>query len=93
MQGYPTSAIKADENASGSVGPPILFDLTGKRTYVAGHAGMVGQAIVRRLRQENVAVLTSDRRLLDLTRQQSVERWLGAEKPMLLSLRQRKSAA
>lgn len=81
MQGYPTSAIKADENASGSVRPPILFDLTGKRTYVAGHAGMVGQAIVRRLRQENVAVLTSDRRLLDLTRQQSVERWLSAEKP------------
>jgi GDP-L-fucose synthase len=60
---------------------PILFDLTGKRVYVAGHAGMVGQAIICRLGQENCTVLTGDRRVLDLTRQDVVERWLNAEKP------------
>ena len=31
-----------------------LFDLAGKRVYVAGHAGMVGAALVRRLRAESV---------------------------------------
>ena len=31
---------------------PVLFELRGKRVYVAGHAGMVGAAIVRRLERE-----------------------------------------
>lgn len=42
---------------------------------------MVGQAIVRRLECEKVNRLIGDRRLLDLTRQQSVEHWLSTEKP------------
>lgn len=72
---------KTDDHRSEIVRQPVLCDMTGKRVYVAGHSGMVGQAIVRRLEQENVRVLTGDRRLLDLTRQESVERWLSAEKP------------
>ncbi len=62
-------------------GAPILFDLAGKRVFVAGHNGMVGAAIVRRLAQERCDVLTVERRALDLTRQQSTEDWLNENRP------------
>jgi GDP-L-fucose synthase len=58
-----------------------LFDLAGKRVYVAGHAGMVGSALVRRLGAEGCTTLTVDRATLDLTRQAETERWIGAVKP------------
>ena len=38
--------------------------LSGKRIWVAGHRGMVGQALVRRLARENVTLLTPDRQTL-----------------------------
>src|SRR5271157_4406850 len=57
------------------------FDLSGKRVFVAGHRGLVGSAIVRRLAQESCTVLTAGRAELDLRRQESVERWLEAERP------------
>jgi GDP-L-fucose synthase len=57
------------------------FDLAGKRVFVAGHRGMVGAAIVRRLQRENCIILTAERRELDLTRQDSVERWMAAYRP------------
>ncbi len=43
-----------------------ITDLTGKRIWVAGHRGMVGSAIVRRLARENCEVLTIGRAELDL---------------------------
>ena len=58
-----------------------LFDLRGKRIYVAGHHGMVGSAIVRRLRSEHCTILVEDRQSLDLTRQAETERWLERMKP------------
>src|SRR5580692_9522821 len=58
-----------------------LFDLEGKRVYVAGHRGMVGSAIVRRLRAENCTILVEDRASLDLTRQAETEAWLERMKP------------
>jgi len=58
-----------------------LFDLKGARVYVAGHGGMVGSAIVRRLQTEDCTVLTANRRDLDLTRQAETERWLAQAKP------------
>ena len=58
-----------------------LFDLAGKRVYVAGHNGMVGAALVRRLGTESCTILTVDRATLDLTRQAETERWLDAAKP------------
>jgi GDP-L-fucose synthase len=58
-----------------------LFDLTGKRVYVAGHRGMVGSALVRRLAHEPVAILTADRKDLDLTRQSEVEAWMQEHRP------------
>lgn len=57
------------------------YDLTGKRVWVAGHRGLVGGALVRRLAREGCEILTVDRATLDLTRQQAVEDWLATEKP------------
>ncbi|AXK81309.1 GDP-L-fucose synthase [Pseudolabrys taiwanensis] len=61
--------------------PPLLFDLKGKRVFVAGHNGMAGAAIVRRLQGEDCEILTADRRALDLTRQSDTEQWLAEHKP------------
>jgi GDP-L-fucose synthase len=61
--------------------PPLLFDLRGKRVYVAGHNGMVGSAIVRRLAGEGCEILRASRDSLDLTRQSDTERWLEKTKP------------
>jgi len=58
-----------------------LFDLRGRRIFVAGHHGMVGSAIVRRLRSEHCTILVEDRQSLDLTRQAETERWLERMKP------------
>ncbi len=52
------------------------------KIYVAGHRGMVGSAIVRRLRRggyENLVVRTSKE--LDLRRQEAVEKFFAAEAP------------
>ena len=57
------------------------FDLAGKRVYVAGHRGMVGSALVRRLAREGCHVLTATRAELDLTRQADVGAWMAKEKP------------
>ena len=61
--------------------PAPLFDLAGKRVYVAGHKGMMGAAIVRRLASERAEILTAERSVLDLTRQQATEEWLSRMKP------------
>jgi len=57
------------------------FSLTGKKVWVAGHKGMAGSAIVRRLASENCEILTVDRSDLDLQRQPDVERWMTANRP------------
>ncbi|MGI9509612.1 MAG: GDP-L-fucose synthase [Geminicoccaceae bacterium] len=58
-----------------------IFPLDGKRVWIAGHRGMVGSALVRRLARENCEVLTAGRDVLDLTSQDKVETWLMREKP------------
>ena len=58
-----------------------LFDLAGRSVFVAGHRGMVGSALVRRLEGEPVRLLTATRAELDLTRQAEVERWMAANRP------------
>lgn len=59
----------------------IPFSLKGRRIWVAGHRGMVGSAIVRRLTTEGCEVLTVGREAIDLRRQAEVEAWLEAERP------------
>ena len=58
-----------------------IFDLTGKRVYVAGHRGMVGSAIVRRLVAYGREVITANRAEVDLERQDQTETFLTATKP------------
>jgi len=60
---------------------PLLFDLAGKRVYVAGHKGMAGSAIVRRLASEGCDILTVERKALDLTDQGQTEKWLVDNRP------------
>src|SRR5258707_629314 len=57
------------------------FSLQGRRIFVAGHRGMVGSAIVRRLAGEGCEILTVSRNQIDLRRQQPVEDWMQAERP------------
>jgi GDP-L-fucose synthase len=59
----------------------LPLDLTGRRIFVAGHRGMVGSALVRRLKREHCEVLTADRHALDLTRQADTEEWLRHHRP------------
>jgi GDP-L-fucose synthase len=60
---------------------PLLFPLAGRRVFVAGHRGMVGSALLRRLATEKCALLTVARSEMDLRRQEQVERWFAAERP------------
>jgi GDP-L-fucose synthase len=57
------------------------FDLTDRRIFVAGHTGMAGSALLRRLRKEDCELLTIEHGKLDLTRQEPTERWLAANRP------------
>ncbi|HVI33735.1 GDP-L-fucose synthase [Phenylobacterium sp.] len=58
-----------------------LYRLQGKRVWVAGHRGMVGSAVVRRLASEDCEVLTVGRDAVDLRRQADVEAWMEANRP------------
>jgi GDP-L-fucose synthase len=58
-----------------------IFDLSGKQIYVAGHAGMVGSAVVRRLGKIPCEIITAGRNSLDLERQEQVEAFLAARRP------------
>ena len=64
--------------------PP--FPIADKRIYVAGHGGMAGSAIVRRLRRQGCVVLTADRGEADLRRQDQTERLLERLRPDIVIL-------
>jgi GDP-L-fucose synthase len=58
------------------------YSLAGKRVFVAGHRGMVGAAILRRLAREGCAeIQTAGRAELDLIRQDQTERWMREHQP------------
>ncbi|WJR67337.1 GDP-L-fucose synthase [Neorhizobium sp. CSC1952] len=61
--------------------PEAIYSLAGRKVYVAGHRGMVGSAIVRRLASERCQILTATRAELDLTRQEEVEAWMERNRP------------
>ncbi len=58
-----------------------VFDLQGARVWVAGHRGMVGAALVRRLAREPVEVVTVAREGLDLRDRAAVAAWLAQHRP------------
>lgn len=58
----------------------MSFELAGRSVYVAGHRGMVGSALVRRLEREECRILTADRSV-DLREQASVRRWFDENRP------------
>ena len=62
------------------------FELTGKSVYVAGHRGMVGAALVRRLAREDVKLVTVDRREVDLCNQAAVFDWFAKMRPQVVFL-------
>nr|WP_204347212.1 GDP-L-fucose synthase [Rhizobium laguerreae] len=55
--------------------------MSNKKIWVAGHRGMVGSALVRRLQSEECNVITATRREVDLKRQDEVEKFVGATRP------------
>ncbi|MFN3350799.1 GDP-L-fucose synthase family protein [Pseudorhodoplanes sp.] len=61
--------------------PPLDYSLQGKRIFVAGHRGLVGSALVRRLQGEDCQILVAGRAELDLLRQDAVERWMAQHRP------------
>lgn len=61
-----------------------MFELGGKRVWVAGHRGMVGSALVRRLASENCTILTASRDQLDLTNQNAVLSWMETNRPQVV---------
>ncbi len=63
------------------IGP--MFDIPGDaRIYVAGHRGLVGSAIVRRLAREGFTnLLTTGREEVDLRCQAAVEAWFHMARP------------
>src|SRR5436309_88609 len=58
-----------------------MFKLEGKRVWIAGHRGMVGSALVRRLSQTKAELLAVDRSSLDLRNQAAVTRWTTESRP------------
>ena len=61
------------------------YNLAGKRVYVAGHKGMVGSAIVRRLASEGCDILTAPRSV-DLREQALVREWFSDNRPEAIFL-------
>jgi GDP-L-fucose synthase len=59
----------------------MSFSLKNKRVFVAGHRGMVGSAIVRRLADEGCETITAGRDELDLMDQATVRDWFARQRP------------
>jgi len=64
----------------------VPFELKGKTVFVAGHRGMVGGALLRRLAQEEVRLLTATRSELDLLGQAAVNTWFATRRPQAVFL-------
>ena len=60
---------------------PVIFPLAGRRIFVAGHRGMVGAALVRRLSTMPCEILTVGHSEVDLRRQAPTEAWMEKTRP------------
>jgi GDP-L-fucose synthase len=59
----------------------MVFELAGKKIWVAGHTGMLGAAICRKLNELDIEPLTVSRAELDLARQAPTVMWMKQHKP------------
>ena len=57
------------------------YSLDGKKVWVAGHRGMVGGAVVRRLQSENCEILLAGRDVVDLSDRSEVRFWMSINRP------------
>jgi len=57
------------------------YKLKNKRIWVAGHNGLLGSAIRRKLLTENCDIITVNHKTLDLRRQSNVEYWINEKRP------------
>ncbi len=57
--------------------PIEKFKVDGRRIWVPGHSGMLGQSLVRTLKVRGAEIVVTERQSLDLRRQSDVENWLG----------------
>ena len=64
----------------------LPFRIEGRRIWIAGHRGMVGSALMRRLAREDCELVTVDRDRLDLRRQAEVQAWMHEAKPDVVIL-------
>ncbi|MBL1422414.1 MAG: GDP-L-fucose synthase [Alphaproteobacteria bacterium] len=64
----------------------MTYSLADKRIWIAGHRGMVGSALVRRLSNVGCEVLTAGREVVDLLDQRAVDDWLSQAKPDVIIL-------
>jgi GDP-L-fucose synthase len=64
----------------------LPFRIEGRRIWVAGHRGMVGSALMRRLARVECELVTVDRDRVDLRRQAEVETWMRATRPEVVIL-------
>lgn len=57
------------------------YSLKGKKVWVAGHRGMVGGAVARRLESEGCDLLLAGRDVVDLCDQSMVKAWVADNRP------------
>ena len=59
----------------------MSYSLEGKKVWVAGHRGMVGGAVARRLESEGCELLLAGRDVIDLCDQSAVQAWMTDNRP------------
>ena len=59
----------------------MIYDLKGKKVFVAGHRGMVGSAIVRRLQSEDCDIIIAIRAEVDLKDPSAVRAFIDDRRP------------
>jgi GDP-L-fucose synthase len=64
----------------------VAYALAGKRVWVAGHGGMVGSALVRRLGKEGCLIQIAERARIDLRDQAAVRDWMETARPQAVFL-------
>ena len=78
--------VGGNQNSAAPSQGDVPYALKGKRVWVAGHRGMVGGALVRRLAIEDCTILTATRHELDLLDQAATARWMEESRPQAVFL-------